>query len=1326
MDISASNSLILHIFTSCFDVISGSSKASSGEEIGKNVEFHMTGLLDTLVDEAQILPEQVVDIILAQFLRADPRVVQVSGGKGKKGEAIDRKQSTLLMKQAPPGYNMAVNVCNSHPDKMGRYITQYFSQVIVNASGAGSGMPSTKTKLKGKGKGVEEAEDEEMVGPTETELKELQKAHRLARELWRATPDVLQNIVPQIEAELGAENEDIRLLATETIGDMVAGIGAAGLPPPPTLDPAAYPSQSLQVSHGPPEYNFLTTPNSPHAFKSVHSTPYHTFLGRRNDKSSRIRAAWTTAVGRIILTSAGSVGLDDNDESNLLNYLAAMLMDGDEKVRLSAVEVVSRFGFQDIIDKLGKTGGITDSGSVLCNLSERMKDPRHIVRTEAMTLLGKVWGVACGAIAERNERVQSLFAPIPSKIFDAVYINDLAINFLVDNVLYEQLFPLQFPPARSKQTNGASHKSTSFVNGDSQLAGYQDDALNADKVRVERMLLLVRDLEPRARKVFFAFQARQIQNAKFMDAFLKRCEEYNGGVMEKKENETKKRLKELIDWHAKTLPDPTKATEDLQKFAKMHDRRSYKLIRFCVAHESDYRKVQKALKELTKRIEESLGSAASVLDTIVHLVWRASIIFYNISHVSPIMEFARTDEKDLSSTAHEVLKEMSSQNPEIFKTHIKELCEDLVQKAPSEEYSNDPDVIDTLKACVGFARKFPQEMPDDLTFTKSMTSFARYGSPPQTAKHAVSVLMCSKDKDVHARRLLTKPSKDFTYGSSHFLSKLATYSQVMLLAADEIENDLDDIFSYVLDQRFLPKNPVWDPSFGIDWYINPNSDLQAKSWALKLLVNRVRTLPTHILRFSDVAEPVYTILNALVKNDDGEGSKTEFSSNSHRNTLRLQASQLLLKLSAHGKDHDHFLTPSAFNTLATVAQDQVAKVRDGFARALMKRLGTGSSSKLSSRFYVPIFLLAFEPTDQLKSSAQTWLRARTATLQRNKDITIEHVFARFLSCLSWHPDFDNEEEDLLGFVQYILFYLQCVASAENLPLIFHVAQRVKTVQDGVSDEADESARAQASERLYIISELAQEVIRRFAEEKGWSLQAWPGKLNLPADIFARMSGHERAQEVARKQYLLEGVRERLEGVVRVGVKGKKRKLDYVDAGGKKRKAKTEGAKGEKVKPEKRARSSKTPKKKRAESEDLAPSSERRRSGRTKGRKSYAEQDDSEDERDMERWNRRNEREDEGDASEGQEEARSQRDSRGQSNKDGEETGEDEDTEMPDAEPEVKPEVRSRGQNRKKPKMEVTAGTKGRGGKRNQTPIPISSDKESDDDLSDPPEEDEDA
>lgn len=532
-DIPSSEPLMIHLFTSFFDILAGSTKSSTGEQLGKNVEFNMTSVLVTMVDESATLPSEVVDVVVAQFLRTDPRALSgFTGKKEKKAAAVDERQSTLVLKELPPAYNMAKTICNTCPEKMARYISQYFNDVIVDASSSSNAKDSSKKASHRRASDDMDDSDMEIAGgPTEEDLKELKKVHQLLRELWRACPAVLQNVIPQLEAELSAENVHLRSLATETFGDIISGIGAAGLPPPLTLDPAVYPPISLSdrtdlVNN----QNVLTKPSSPQPFPQVHPQEYASFLGRCHDKSPIIRSAWTTGIGRVLMTSAGGVGLGQQEEERLITDLARMLGDADERVRVAAVKVVGSFSFRDVVFKLGSAGGLDDSGSVLANLAERVRDKKHHVRVEAMRVLARLWGVAAGEIAAGNAQLVAAIGAAPSKILDTFYTNESEISVLLDYVLYEQLLPLSYPPIKAKSaklSNGNSQKAKeSQMNGD-----VATDNVDPDKIRTERILLLVRDLDERAKKVFFVFQQRQLILAKIMTAYLQRCEDYNVSLL---------------------------------------------------------------------------------------------------------------------------------------------------------------------------------------------------------------------------------------------------------------------------------------------------------------------------------------------------------------------------------------------------------------------------------------------------------------------------------------------------------------------------------------------------------------------------------------------------------------------------------------------------------------------------------------------------------------------------------------------------------------------------------------------------------------------------
>ena len=534
-DIPSSEPLMLHLFTSFFDILAGSTKSSTGEQLGKTVEFHMTSILVTMVDESATLPSEVVDVIVAQFLRTDPRAVNGHAGKGKKHAAtLDDKQSTLTLKELPPAYTMAKTICISCPDKMARHISQYFNDVIIEASSSSTAVrTSKKTSHRRASDDVDDSDMESASGPTDEDFKELYKVHQLLRELWRACPAVLQNVIPQLEAELSAENVHLRSLATETFGDMISGIGAAGLPPSSIPDPAVYPPLDLSdTAESTLNRNVLTKPSSPQPFPQTYSQAYTSFLGRSHDKSPLIRSVWTTGIGRILTTSAGGVGLAQQEEDRLVKDLARMLGDADEKVRVAAVKVVGTFSFREVIFKLGLSGGLDKSGSVLAVLAERVRDRKHAVRVEAMRVLGSLWGVASGAVTAGEEQVMFTIGGAPSKILDTFYANDMDLMVLLDHVLYEQLLPLNYPPIKPKNAklvNGTSQKvKKSQTNGD-----VETDTIDPDKIRTERILVLVRDLDERAKRVFFAIQTRQSQLAKVMAAYLQRCEDYNVGSLTK-------------------------------------------------------------------------------------------------------------------------------------------------------------------------------------------------------------------------------------------------------------------------------------------------------------------------------------------------------------------------------------------------------------------------------------------------------------------------------------------------------------------------------------------------------------------------------------------------------------------------------------------------------------------------------------------------------------------------------------------------------------------------------------------------------------------------
>ncbi|KAI9375632.1 armadillo-type protein [Aspergillus egyptiacus] len=1258
-DLDHPDTLIVPLFTSCFDIVAGSAKASTGEPVAKNVEYDMTRLLVTVIDESPVLAPDVVDVIVAQFLRIDPRITEVPGRKGKKAEVqVDEKQETLLLKDYPAAYNMAKAICQACPERMTSHISQYFNNVIIDASAAGAGNGPSKNSHRKPNLDDSDEEGED--------IKELSKAHRLIRELWRACPDVLQNVIPQLEAELSAESVSLRLLATQTIGDLTSGTGVAGSPPSPPMDPAAYPQVTLdEYNESIPQPNVLVMPFAPKPFSQAHGSAYDSFLSRRLDKSASVRASWTTAVGRIILTSAGGSGLSDNEEQTLIKHLASMLRDADEKVRLAAVDAVGTFGLSHIVNKLGVSGGFLTQDSLLFILAERVKDRKPQVREHAMKILAGAWAVASGEIEKDNEQVAPLLKDGPSKIFDAFYTNDPDIHVCIDNVLFEVLLPLNYPPIKPKLSR--SNSSQSQKPKDSQGAEPEKEA-DVDKIRVRRILTLLKGLDDKAKKVFFAMQARQITMRTAVTVYLQACEEYNGGVIEKNKDQIKSQLSKVIDALAKTFPDPARTSADLWKFAKLHERRSYQLIRFAMAAVSDYRTVIKAIKELTRRIQSSNNSV--ILETLTPLLYRCSSLVFNRSHISAIMSLSRSDENGLANPAHEMLREISSRNPEVLEAQVQEMCKDLEAQAPKAATVSAAGTEEILKACSGFAKKLPSKLPKERKFFQALVDYALHSPSPRAAKHAVLILMSVADKkEMYAKDLVSKCVAKCAYGSDRFLTKLATLSQLNLLAPRQADEESDAIIKISINQILLT-NRTPSPDAGYSWSDQIDEETAAKEWALKIIVNRLRAKDgaDNDEDFRAHAQPVYETLNKLIVNS-GELSKKKDTPATQKSRLRLLAANSLLKLCASHTLCDQLLTPQGFNSIALVAQDPIPEVRSGFINQLKKKLV--QNSRLGHRWYVIPFLLAFEPQIGLKDSTMTWLRSRAAFFaqqtngKKGEQTVMEALFSRLLSLLAYHPDYppaDLDEstklDDLTDFARYILFYLFAVANEHNLSLIFHIAQRVKQTRDGIT-KSDK-----ISTRLHTLSDLAQTTIRRFADVYSQQrrfgggaggvnlLQTYPGKMGVPSSIFAPMTSHREAQEVADKIFLPEDAEDRLDRIVRSVMRAKSGSTSQ--AATKKRKTDEgvrEASTAKKVKKDKEpsirrksssaAVASRAPKRTKKNEDDWSSdgdeaagevsASARRRSSRgTSRRVSYADRDSDEDDMEMDEWNEQAEAQDEGD------------------------------------------------------------------------------------------------
>jgi len=133
-----------------------------------------------------------------------------------------------------PAFRLATQVCNASSAKLQRYVCQYFTDIILQHS------------------------DEE-------DFEEIQKAHDLITRLNRFCPSLLHNVVPQLEEELRVDEVSIRVMATQTLGEMFADSGGTD-------------------------------------FMKKYPSTWNLWLTRRNDKAAAVRLAFVEACRGLVLS----------------------------------------------------------------------------------------------------------------------------------------------------------------------------------------------------------------------------------------------------------------------------------------------------------------------------------------------------------------------------------------------------------------------------------------------------------------------------------------------------------------------------------------------------------------------------------------------------------------------------------------------------------------------------------------------------------------------------------------------------------------------------------------------------------------------------------------------------------------------------------------------------------------------------------------------------------------------------------------------------------------------------------------------------------------
>ena len=109
-----------------------------------------------------------------------------------------RPRLIIFQRTEQAGHRLAVQVCNATADKLQRHVCQHFTDIIVANS-------------------------------NHEDFSEIRVAHELIKRLHHSCPGLLHSVIPQLEEELRVEEVTLRVIATQTLGEMFADKGGSDL-----------------------------------------------------------------------------------------------------------------------------------------------------------------------------------------------------------------------------------------------------------------------------------------------------------------------------------------------------------------------------------------------------------------------------------------------------------------------------------------------------------------------------------------------------------------------------------------------------------------------------------------------------------------------------------------------------------------------------------------------------------------------------------------------------------------------------------------------------------------------------------------------------------------------------------------------------------------------------------------------------------------------------------------------------------------------------------------------------------------------------------------
>lgn len=1032
-DLQEAPSLVTQLFQNLYAV------AAKG--CPSQLESAATQMLVEAVSEVDVVPKSVVLQIVQSFTESDESSAS-EGRKSTHGRTSSR-QTTLTSDQSyisNTAFNFAIAICEINSDKMSRQLVQLYSEILDDGTRATS--------------------DGDV--DYESSFLALEKIHTWSVRIWKLVPGLLVSVMGLINDELDSDSQEVRVLATSTISAMLAADSG------------------------------VNGENSATRFHSAYPNTWLAWLKKASDVSPEVRRKWHELVLPIV------VGQRTMSEITvpICDAMVNGLLDTDESVRLAVCEAFALFPFSVFTSRVC-------TASALTNFFTLCREKNTGIRTLCVNFLASIYDAYCsvephevdfGTKTEESvdELKRLISRNLPNTLMHLAYINDLAINALVDVVLLEK------------------------------LVHFELDA----ELRVLRLCRFFDALDGRSVAVIKAFLRRQVLYSDAVSKFASLCEQRDDTGSDKK-NLSEKAAK-AVGFFASALPEGMNGHKNLERLLELHNVRFIVLMKNCLNKDADYNTIKNSIKEMLIKLADSKtfksfsGHLTELMVSTVKLIlYRSSNILFNRENVGELIGISTTNPM-LKSPAELLLGLLSAVFPDGFRFHSQALAKAVINQGNGVD-------IAYLQSLYSLVKKYPEEYIQDGAFSDALISIALSNNPARV-KLSVKFLKTAPKKEDLAKELVERLKPISSQSGCGVVALAELYS----VDDSALKEHAEEINRLVIDGILRDNRHSVELNDYLDWVedsdlLKPEfSPLLEKLAAIRLIVNKLRNYAHREVSpevLSRSCEKRLKLLTSVILSGGeivNRRSGAQATPPAFCERLRLAAGLGLLKL-AKIPCFNPLIDAKIIMALKKLVEDPCTKISLAIVTLIEKRL---TAKLISERFLHLMFFVDNQKSSIVTSTATTWILSRHKACVSKRDICFEKTLARIVHTISHDESFvklasEETHEKLVEAYNQASNYLQnfanYVASDDNISLLYYIASRVRQYRDVLVDANSDSRN------LYRAAELAQLVLKVMADSKKWMIETWPGKLDLGSDIFSPIEDYNEAQKVMSTVFIPDSI-----------------------------------------------------------------------------------------------------------------------------------------------------------------------------------------------------------